>query len=102
MPSFRDSDAPIRVPFSRSMRIACAPPPRFADRPYHVRNRLIASAALTADERRDTAREIAGRLSEAKASGDFILPVQGIEEWDRVGQPAHDPSALRGHRPCNG
>jgi uncharacterized protein (UPF0261 family) len=24
----------------------------------------------------------------------FILPLQGIEEWDREGQPAHDPEAL--------
>ena len=25
----------------------------------------------------------------------MILPVQGIEEWDRPGQPAHDPEGLR-------
>ena len=59
-----------------------------------MHNRLIASAALTAEERRETAREIAKRLGEAKAPVHFILPVQGIEEWDREGQPAHDPDAL--------
>jgi uncharacterized protein (UPF0261 family) len=69
-------------------------PPRFTDRPYHMHNRLIASAALTAEERRETAREIAKRLGEAKAPVHFILPTQGIEEWDREGQPAHDPDAL--------
>lgn len=69
-------------------------PARFADRPYHMHNRLIASAALTAEERRESAREIAKRLGEAKAPVHFILPTQGIEEWDREGQPAHDPDAL--------
>ncbi|AUX78398.1 Tm-1-like ATP-binding domain-containing protein [Sinorhizobium fredii] len=69
-------------------------PARFADRPYHAHNRLIASAALTAEERRETAREIGKRLSQAKAPVHVILPNQGIEEWDREGQPAHDPEGL--------
>ncbi|PDT81833.1 Tm-1-like ATP-binding domain-containing protein [Sinorhizobium sp. BJ1] len=69
-------------------------PARYAERPYHVHNRLIASAALTAEERRETAQEIGKRLAQAKAPVHVILPNQGIEEWDREGQPAHDPEGL--------
>jgi uncharacterized protein (UPF0261 family) len=69
-------------------------PERFADRPYHAHNRLIASAALTPEERRETAREVAARLSEAKGPVHVILPNRGIEEWDKEGEPAHDPEGL--------
>ena len=69
-------------------------PARFADRPFHAHNRLIASAALSGAERRDLARDIVARLGQAKAPVHFILPVQGIEEWDRAGEPIHDPEAL--------
>lgn len=69
-------------------------PPRFRDRPFHAHNRLIKSSALSPDERRETAREIARRLTPAAAPVHVILPVRGIEEWDREGQPAHDPEGL--------
>jgi uncharacterized protein (UPF0261 family) len=69
-------------------------PARFANRPYHAHNRLIASAALTADERRETARDIAKRLSGARAPVHVLLPNQGIEEWDRPGAPCYDPEGL--------
>lgn len=70
-------------------------PDRYADRPFHAHNRLIKSAALNAEERRETAREIAIRLSKAQAPTHFILPKGGIEAWDLPGGPAHDPKALR-------
>ncbi len=69
-------------------------PERFSDRPFHAHNRLIKSAALNAQERRETAREIGKRLSQAKGPAHFILPNQGIEEWDKEGEPAHDPQGL--------
>jgi uncharacterized protein (UPF0261 family) len=69
-------------------------PRQFSDRPFHAHNRLIKSAALNGPERRETAREIARRLSLAKGPTHFILPSQGIEEWDKPGGPAHDPAAL--------
>jgi uncharacterized protein (UPF0261 family) len=69
-------------------------PPRFKNRPFHAHNRLIASAALTADERRETAREIGDRLSRSRAPVHVILPNKGIEEWDKEGGPAHDPEGL--------
>ncbi len=69
-------------------------PERFADRPFHAHNRLIASAALTGSERRELVRDIVVRLNRAKAPVHVLLPTAGIEEWDKPGEPAHDPEAL--------
>ena len=56
-------------------------------------NRLIKSSGLNAEERRETARAMAQRLAPAKAPVVVFLPSQGIEEWDKPGEPAHDPEA---------
>ena len=69
-------------------------PARFSDRPFHAHNRLIKCSAFNADERRETARFIAARLASAVGPTHFILPSGGIEEWDKPGEPAHDPDAL--------
>ena len=69
-------------------------PRRYADRPFHAHNRLIKSSALNGEERRETARAIADRLSKSPAPAHVILPAGGIEEWDRPGDIAHDPDAL--------
>ncbi|MGB7183865.1 MAG: Tm-1-like ATP-binding domain-containing protein [Burkholderiaceae bacterium] len=69
-------------------------PAQYADRPFHAHNRLIKSSGLNADERRETARAMADRLGQAKAPVHVLLPLQGIEEWDKPGQPAHDPDGL--------
>ena len=69
-------------------------PERFRDRPFYAHNRLIASAALTAEERRETAREIGQRLSQSNAPVHVVLPNKGIEEWDKPDGPAHDPEGL--------
>jgi uncharacterized protein (UPF0261 family) len=69
-------------------------PERFADRHFHAHNRLIKSTALNATERRETAREIANRLALAAGPVHFLLPLRGIEEWDKEGGPAHDPEGL--------
>ncbi|MEJ8571514.1 Tm-1-like ATP-binding domain-containing protein [Microbaculum marinum] len=71
-----------------------AVPEKWADRPYHAHNRLIASVAVTAEERRRTARAMAEALAGATAPVHVILPNQGIEEWDKAGEPAHDPEGL--------
>jgi len=69
-------------------------PEQYSDRPFHAHNRLIKSSGLNAQERRETAQEMANRLSTSTAPVHVILPNQGIEEWDKPGQPAHDPEAL--------
>ncbi len=69
-------------------------PPQYSDRPFHAHNRLIKSSALNNEERRETAREVARRLQGSKAPVHYILPAQGIEEWDKPGEPAHDPDGL--------
>ncbi|WP_299549586.1 Tm-1-like ATP-binding domain-containing protein [uncultured Tateyamaria sp.] len=69
-------------------------PEQYRDRPFHAHNRLIKCSAFNADERRATAREIAKRLKASDTPAHVILPSGGIEEWDRPGQPAHDPEGL--------
>ncbi|MGI9436862.1 MAG: Tm-1-like ATP-binding domain-containing protein [Geminicoccaceae bacterium] len=69
-------------------------PEHYQDRPFHAHNRLIKSSALNNEERRETAREVAKRLSASKSPAHVILTNQGIEEWDREGQEAHDPEGL--------
>ena len=69
-------------------------PERYSDRPFHEHNRLIKSSALNSEERRDTARELSKRLAVSKAPVHVVLPIGGLEEWDKPGQPAHDPEGL--------
>jgi uncharacterized protein (UPF0261 family) len=72
-----------------------ATPSAFAHRPVHVHNRLIASASTPPAVRRAVAREMLQRLAAARGPTALILPHGGVEEWDRPGQPLHDPEGLR-------
>ena len=69
-------------------------PERYSDRPFHEHNRLIKSSALNNEERRETARELGRRLSASEAPVHVVLTNRGLEEWDKPGQPAHDPEGL--------
>ena len=69
-------------------------PEAYADRPFHAHNRLIKSSGLSADERRMLIRDIAARLDQATGPVQFLMPTQGVEEWDKPGEPAHDPDGL--------
>lgn len=69
-------------------------PEQYQDRPFHAHNRLIKSSGLNSEERRETAREMAKRLKASDTPAHVILTNQGIEEWDRPGQEAHDPEGL--------
>ena len=70
-------------------------PKQFADRPYHAHNRLIGSITTDAEGRRKTARNIAHKMERAMGPVAFILPTGGIEQWDQVGEPLHDPEGLQ-------
>lgn len=70
-------------------------PQIYADRSRHEHNRLIASVVSTPGERRAVARTIARKLSTAQGKVKMIVPRVGIQEWDREGQPLHEPEAHR-------
>jgi uncharacterized protein (UPF0261 family) len=69
-------------------------PTQYQDRPFHAHNRLIKSSALNPDEKRATALEVAHRVGQAVGPVHVLLPLQGVEEWDKPGEPAHDPEGL--------
>ena len=69
-------------------------PAAYADRPFHAHNRLIKSSGLSPDERRELIQDIGKRLKQAKGPTHFLMPVRGVEEWDKEGEPAHDPEGL--------
>lgn len=70
-------------------------PEVYVDRPRHEHNRLIASVISTAQERRAVARAIVRKLAAAQGKVKVIVPREGIQEWDREGQPLHEPEAHR-------
>lgn len=69
-------------------------PEEYAGRPCHTHNRLIASITVASEQRRKVARIIAAKLENAVAPVAFMLPAGGVQEWDRHGQPLHEPEAL--------
>lgn len=71
-----------------------ASPKAFEGRALHAHNRLIASISVDVAMRRTVAREIGERLAQATAATCVLWPSRGIEEWDRPGQPLHDPEGL--------
>ena len=69
-------------------------PEQFADREIHIHNRLIACAKLNPYERVQAAVAIAGKLMKATGPTAFIMPQQGIDEWDKEGGPFQDNEGL--------
>lgn len=67
---------------------------RYADRPVHTHNRLIASVTTPPEDRRNLARLIADKLALAKAPVTILMPLLGVEEWDRLDGPLHDSEGL--------
>lgn len=67
---------------------------QYADRPFHAHNRLIASVTTPPEERRRLARVIGHKLSLATGPVTVLMPLLGVEEWDRPGEPLHDPDGL--------
>jgi uncharacterized protein (UPF0261 family) len=69
-------------------------PERFQGREFHAHNRLIACAIMEENEKRAAARAIAAKLGQAIGPTAFIMPLKGIDEWDKPGGPFHDPGGL--------
>ena len=44
--------------------------------------------------RRSIGNEIVGRMAESLAPSCLILPLGGVQAWDRPGEPLHDPEGL--------
>jgi uncharacterized protein (UPF0261 family) len=73
-----------------------APPlDKLGGREIHTHNRLIACAQLSLEEKRQVARVVAAKLAKAKGPTAFIMPLKGIDEWDKNGGPFHDPEGLQ-------
>ena len=70
-------------------------PAVLAGRAVHQHNRLIASATSAPPLRRTIAAEIGTRLGAAKGPTALLLPRGGVEQWDRPGEPLHDPEGLQ-------
>ncbi|WP_171102332.1 Tm-1-like ATP-binding domain-containing protein [Ruegeria sp. HKCCD7255] len=69
-------------------------PQKLRGQETHAHNRLLSSVMMTADQRREMAREICAKLLQAKGPTTLILPNQGGNEWDRPGGPLSDPAGL--------
>jgi uncharacterized protein (UPF0261 family) len=69
-------------------------PPKYAKREYHAHNRLIASVLMDSKEMKNLAKIIAQKLSTATAPTVYISPLKGLIEWDREGEPLHNPEVL--------
>ncbi|MEM7319776.1 MAG: Tm-1-like ATP-binding domain-containing protein [Pseudomonadota bacterium] len=69
-------------------------PQSFRDRPVHAHNRLLTSAVLNVEERRDVARAHCRKLSKATGPVTYLLPESGCNEWDRQGAELHDAKGL--------
>jgi uncharacterized protein (UPF0261 family) len=64
-----------------------------SDRPQYVQDRLRVQVRTTADELRQAADVIAGRLNDARGPWTFLVPTKGWSSLDREGRPIYDPVA---------
>lgn len=69
-------------------------PVQLQGRETHAHNRLLTSAMLEAEERRQVARAVCSKLATAQAPVTVLLPAGGCNEWDRLGAPLHDAEGL--------
>jgi uncharacterized protein (UPF0261 family) len=69
-------------------------PVKLAGQEVHAHNRLLSSVLLDSDQRRRVARAICTKLAGAAGPVTLLLPLQGCNEWDRMGGPLHDGDGL--------
>lgn len=73
-----------------------APPEqRLGGREVHIHNRLISCTILNLEEKVQAAKTVARKLNGAKGPVAFIMPLDGIDEWDKIDGPFHDPEGLK-------
>lgn len=77
------------------MRAWAAPPDGLGTREVHAHNRLIACALMTTEEKILAAKAIAAKANAAKGATRLVMPLDGIDEWDRPGGPFNDPEGLQ-------
>lgn len=70
-------------------------PENSEDQLHHAHNRLISVVTMTHEQRQRSAEAVATRVMAAKGPTKFVLPTQGIDEWDRPGAPLHDAEGFR-------
>jgi uncharacterized protein (UPF0261 family) len=63
------------------------------DRVQYVQDALRVQVRTTAEELRQAADVIAGRLNQARGPWTFLIPLQGWSSLDKPGRPIHDPVA---------
>ncbi|HEY0877109.1 MAG TPA: Tm-1-like ATP-binding domain-containing protein [Zeimonas sp.] len=63
------------------------------DRVQYVQDALRVQVRTSADELRQAADVIAGRLNQAKGPWTFLVPLRGWSSLDREGRPIWDPAA---------
>lgn len=63
------------------------------DRVQYVQDALRVQVRTSADELREAADVIAGRLNRARGPWTFLVPLRGWSSLDREGRPIHDPVA---------
>jgi epoxide hydrolase-like predicted phosphatase len=71
-----------------------SPPNGLDDCPVHVHNRLIASALSPIPLRKEVSRQIVVRLAKAAGPTHLLMPLGGVQAWDREDQPLNDPQGL--------
>ncbi len=70
-------------------------PSRFAGRRFHRHNSQVTLMRTTAEENRQAARWIAGKLERATAPVTVVIPELGVSAIDAEGHPFYDPVADR-------
>jgi uncharacterized protein (UPF0261 family) len=67
-----------------------------AGRPFRPHNRLVGVARTSAAEKRAIAAAIAAKLNRSRGPTAFVMPLGGVDEWDRLGGPMYDPEGIAG------
>lgn len=68
-------------------------PEKYRDRNLYAHNPQVTLMRTTADENRQIAHWIAGKLNQSTAPVTVLIPEGGVSALDAPGQPFHDPEA---------